>query len=101
MLMQVHDADNLNQLSAAIGIPAHRLYTWRDKHTPDYENTMRLLEAGGFLNFENPQPPGAQRPLEDRVAAMEGTLESVRQSILQLQRQLEPRPKRTESSTRP
>lgn len=83
-LCEIHGVNNLNQLAKVIGVPAHMLYTWRDKHAPSYQNTMLLLESAGVLNFESPKPPIRQRPEDDRLRHLEELLDDYRGQLREL-----------------
>ena len=83
-LCEIHGVENLNQLSQVVDIPAHMLYTWQGKHAPSYENTMRLLESAGVLNFDRPTPPATPQNAADRLARLEEAVNAYREELREL-----------------
>lgn len=61
-LCEIYDCDNLIELSDKLGhkeFPDSVLYKWNRydgrRNAPDFKNTIRLLELGGFLNTDGAQ----------------------------------------------
>jgi hypothetical protein len=86
-LCEIHGVDNPNQLAPLIGMSPADLYAWRNKHAPNYDNTIRLLEAAGVLNFESPRPPKAEsQTLDARLRSLEQGVKGQQEVLLELQR---------------
>ena len=92
-LCDLHGVDNPNQLAPLIGMAPADLYSWRNKHAPNFENTLKLLEAAGVLNFESPSPPV-------RAPGIAEQMEDVLRRVQELERQAQSRQRRRPANGR-